>query len=546
MNEHSRKIVFCLWLCFFCRGWFYCSFMPLWEGYDEWSHFGHIERLITKGELLSNREESISQEVLFSLQNAPVAWELRSLPLPFLPHDDYWKLSEDERSQRVIALKKIDPALGEITAATDLKIYEALQPPLYYWLLAVPYQLLQNAPLMERVFLLRYISMGIASLIVPLIFLTVFRVTNSHKTAMMTTALFVALPEMMINVSRIGNECLGILIFSALILVSLSLETNRTSHRKSILLGILLGLGLLTKAYFLTAVPVIFLMCIWKAWRTGEYRQWIHSMCLTYGAAVLISGWWYIRNKVMFGTWSGLSESVLLKHLSFAEWFSGIQSVDWRNAVDSILVSHIWFGAWSSLVVRSWIYHVLFILIGLSVLGVILFFIRENQRREPLFILLLIYGFYWLGQLFNVLLLFLSKGESTSMGWYMYCVIAAQLSLLAVGMQAIIPGYRKPVLLLLLLFLMVVLDLYTVYFVSIPYYTGLTAHRSNGFLENFHLYQISQTGMQEILSRLSTHKAFWLSPFSLSISSFLHLSGTLGLFIFAVRIFTIPEAARKN
>ncbi len=63
-----------IWACFLARGLFYCSFLPLWEGYDEWAHFSYMERLVTAGDVLVGREVPVSQEVEASLQLAPLPW----------------------------------------------------------------------------------------------------------------------------------------------------------------------------------------------------------------------------------------------------------------------------------------------------------------------------------------------------------------------------------------------------------------------------------------------------------------------------------------
>src|ERR1039458_860724 len=73
--------------------------------------------------------------------------------------------------------------------------------------------------------------------------------------------------------------------------------------------------------------------------------------------------------------------------------------VPWVRAVDLILVSHLYFCGWSSLTVRSWMYHVFFAIAMLAALGLIV-----QLRRPAVFWLVGIYGFFWLGQLYNVLL----------------------------------------------------------------------------------------------------------------------------------------------
>lgn len=39
----ARLILVTLWTCFLLRGFFYCSFLPIWEGYDEWAHFAFVQ-----------------------------------------------------------------------------------------------------------------------------------------------------------------------------------------------------------------------------------------------------------------------------------------------------------------------------------------------------------------------------------------------------------------------------------------------------------------------------------------------------------------------
>src|ERR1035438_7648299 len=71
-----------IWLCFLARAMFYCAALPLWEGYDEWSHFATVQRMAFRGELLVSRFSQIPRDVAASLELAPVSWECRYLPPP--------------------------------------------------------------------------------------------------------------------------------------------------------------------------------------------------------------------------------------------------------------------------------------------------------------------------------------------------------------------------------------------------------------------------------------------------------------------------------
>lgn len=372
-----------------------------------------------------------------------------------------------------------------------------------------PYRLAREAPLANRVFLLRCISLIIASFSIPLVFRVAYRVTGRCEVALGTAALLTAMPEFMLDVCRVGNECLGVILFSWLILLCLEPDTRKTG----ILAGIALGLGLLTKAYFLTAVPAIGVLYIWRIWTAKQRRIVLQNAVLTFGMAALIGGWWYLRNHAVTGTWSGLSESVALRRDTWWQFLEGVRHVQWGRAIDSILMSHVWFGGWSSLTVRSWMYHAVFIAVGIAIVGVALNLKGSTEiQRSSLYPLLAFYGFFWAGQLYNVLLLFLSKGVSTSMGWYMYCVIAAEIVLLVVGLCSVVPMRVRAWLLSGLVLCAATLDFYTVDFVSIPYYSGLRSHRLDGSMAAFLLRQLHDTPLREVIGRLCVNKADWLQP----------------------------------
>ena len=99
------------------------------------------------------------------------------------------------------------------------------------------------------------------------------------------------------------------------------------------------------------------------------------------------------------------------------------------------------------------------------------------------------------------------------MGWYMYCVVAAELVLLVLGIQILLPKRFRPWAISILILLAGALDFYTVTFVSIPYYAGLTSHAANtGAVRAFHFSSLEDIGVGGMMERLSLMKAVWLTP----------------------------------
>src|SRR5262249_26586784 len=145
-----------------------------------------------------------------------------------------------------------------------------------------------------------------------------------------------------------------------------------------------------------------------------------------------IAGWWYARNLRTTGTLAGLSESVTLRAAGWGQMLHSARELPWLKAVDSILLSHIYFGGWSSLTVRSWMYHAFYLGIPVAAIGVV-----RTIRRPAVHWFLAIYAAFWAAQLYNALLLYMTKGLPGSMGWYMYAVIAAEVALCVSGRYAV-------------------------------------------------------------------------------------------------------------
>src|ERR1700733_6516774 len=97
--DHRLYIV---WTCCAIRLLFYASMLPLWEGFDEWAHFGVI-RATAHGAILPARDTRIPRDVETSLRVAPLPWALRQLPPPSVTHDDFWQLPQAERGARLAA-----------------------------------------------------------------------------------------------------------------------------------------------------------------------------------------------------------------------------------------------------------------------------------------------------------------------------------------------------------------------------------------------------------------------------------------------------------
>jgi hypothetical protein len=340
--------------------------------------------------------------------------------------------------------------------------------------------------------LVRYFSALIASLIVPLIGLVVYETFDDERVAVAAAAMAALMPGLSIDVARVGNDSLAVLLFTLVIWLGL--------RPAGWALGVALGLGLLAKAYFLTAIPALLIFPRnWK-WRA-------------LAPPVAIAGWWYARNLWTTGTLAGLSEQVMLRGTSTGDLLQRAGHMSWLRAIDTILLSHIYFGGWSSLTIRGWMYHLFYLVIPLAAIGVV-----RTIRRPGVPWLAAIYAAFWLGQLYNAFLIFASKGVPASMGWYLYAVIAAEVALCVSGQYWVAAVGA-------LLFSL--LDLYTVHAVAIPYYTGMIGRKPNGALAAVHLADFRKMRFWGVFDRLAAFKP--LAPELLVLLWVVYLAATLAL-----------------
>ena len=539
----NRALVGLIWICFLLRGLFYSSVFPIWEGYDEWSHFAYVQHLLSHRQIPVASRSHISEELQQSFALTPMPWTFRRQS-PFLSHDGYWKLSSEERAHRQNQLRMLSAELSRQEAPNAAFIYEAQQPPLYYGLLAMPLRVLQDSPLPNRILWLRWISILIASLYIPLGFGVARRVLQNEGKAIAVIALSAAMPELLIELSRVGNESLGLTIFTLLLLASLEYSAHPESARWAAVVGLILAAGLLTKAYFLTAVlPLLFAGAALYSGRTNKSVRLALNGAIALFIAAVIAVPWYWHNAVVTGSWTGLSNDIAINRLSLWSRLNAIPQVDWRNALDTIFFTHIWSGNWSSLSIRSWMYKP-FLIFGLaSLVGFVRLAFQFHRRGELIgrvdnslirsrggwWFLAGIYGFFCLGVAYFTLLLFLDRGESSSPGWYFYVLVVPEVILVSGGLWQILPPPWSRRIVPIGMACFALLDLYAMHFVLIPYYTGLIFHRADGFLTAFHLGQLRDRSPWEILTRLAVNKPAFLGPPLLALLWVLYLVSTFVL-----------------
>src|SRR5262249_16610465 len=145
----------------------------------------------------------------------------------------------------------------------------------------------------------------------------------------------------------------AMVLFAAFTL--LCLEACRGDFRYMPIMGVVLGLLLLTKAYGLSALIVLLGVVLYRIKAAAPRNRLQASVfgALAFFFTGAIAAWWYLRNLRLVGSIVWVDGAPNQK-MSMLEILRHIPKVDWSTASRSVMGSHIWFGNWSFLSVRSW------------------------------------------------------------------------------------------------------------------------------------------------------------------------------------------------
>ena len=437
--------VWIVWGLFLVRGAFYCSMMPLWEGWDEYAHFAILQHWM-ESTTLPQPENRISREIDESMRLAPLAYELRWIGAPYLTHGQWWALPAAERADRERRLAALPAAWAREPAAHPFDSYEAQQPPLYYWIVSLPLRAMAWWPLSSRVLFVRLFSLLIASLAIPLTWLAARSIVGETG-ALFCAALLAMAPGFAIDTSRVANDCLAI----ALTALLMWLLTDASGKRGWIAIGMVLGAALLTKAYLLALLPAVAVM---------RFRQ-RYELAGILAVAVTISGWWYYGNLA-----AGLGLTGWLDRADARQLLSAVPRINWFASVNIVAKSMIWFGGWSFLTLKSWMYVAVEII---AAIGVVLALRSRNAALKAPFALS---ACYLAAVFYGVLVYFAVHRIPNLPGWYLWPIGGAFAVIVAAGLQ------RASI---VLIFLLAALDLYGVMALLTPYYAGLVErNRADG------------------------------------------------------------------
>jgi 4-amino-4-deoxy-L-arabinose transferase-like glycosyltransferase len=336
------------------------------------------------------------------------AWQVPDEPA----HYNYIRFIAETRRLPILQANDYDQAYLDAIKARhfppDLSIdpirYESYQPPLYY-LLATPIYWLTGGMLLP----LRIFSIIMGALLLLLTY-AVARVVFPGRDALAlgATAFVAFLPQHVAMMAGVNNDALAeAIIAAALLLLVRYVGTTDTGqkvrNRQLVILGVCIGLGLLTKGSAYILLPLVAVAVFWRWWQARRARglpreKLAGSMAAVFAPALLLGLPLWVRNMALYGLGDFLGkrwhDTVVVNQPRTAEWLAQMGLPALLRAFVQTTFHSFWgqFG-WMGVLMDERIYLVLGILSAAVGLGLITALPRVLRDDAFVFVALLSLSF---------------------------------------------------------------------------------------------------------------------------------------------------------
>jgi 4-amino-4-deoxy-L-arabinose transferase-like glycosyltransferase len=297
--------------------------------------------------------------------------------------------------------------------------------------------------------MLRLLSLLMGAGIIVIVYTTTRALFMEEPSLAWGAAALVAFNPMFLFIQgSVHNDVLTNLLAALTIFGVVRYWNRGPSAARSAFIGLVAGLGILTKITFLFLGPVVALAIIVRCWmdrHTNQYwwRTAIKMLAIGGGIVLLIAGWWFLRNQILYGDPTSME-------LQASIWQPRETAPDWVTAFDelSFLRDSFWgaFG-FGQLLLHRPVYTLLWIMDLVAVGGLLLWAARAHKAYETYRVSALLLGVLLVAPLtaFAATFARMTVSGSANFGRYLFTSYAVIAPLLVLGLTEWIPeDWRRP------------------------------------------------------------------------------------------------------
>ena len=334
--------------------------LPPWEGMDEFGHYAYVQHLADGHGLPHPSDAPLSRDVADYMREAPMPYSVAAGG--GLTYRQVFESGADavERVRRRVGAPPATPRRFEAAAGTHN--VQAQHPPLYYLLLSPVYAATRAWSWRSQLFVLRLVSLAFAlsAAAVGIAAAAAWPAGDGGRGGA-TPWLFMAagivawpviVPMWVPEMARLGNDglCALWVAVSWLFLLRIAAGADRLADHSG--LGVALGLGALTKAFFIPISAGVGAYLAWRCYRLARdgrrARPAIVGALTALALVAAIASWWYLRTLALSGGLvGGTFAEAREAGASWADLAAKFELWPWLRGVVGIATSFVWSGTWS-------------------------------------------------------------------------------------------------------------------------------------------------------------------------------------------------------
>ena len=273
--------------------------------------------------------------------------------------------------------------------------YEGQQPPLYFVALAPAYLLARDWSWPSHMLLLRLVSWALAftgfAIGCRATIGALSRLGIAPALGLLVPAWPLLFPEFFPDMARIGNN--GTCLFFVGIAWALILRLLRGPDLRAVIgLGLALGLGLLTKAFFVPITAGVALLFFYVAIRNRSWQP-LRDLAVALAIAAAMGSAWYLHNYTSSGSFMNLGDFVKIEEKGgvlqtvLREGVNFQELLQFLRGTAVMAATFAWSGTWSRALLSP-IFTAPIVIMALVAFGSWLWAIRRwpIEGQAPLFV----------------------------------------------------------------------------------------------------------------------------------------------------------------
>jgi len=468
------KTTYYLFASIFLSSLLWLAIIPLWHTPDEQSHLAQtaflaeMDRNPGGGELDATEEIFTSEKLLGTARD-----KVGNNKFTFHPHYnlEYTNSYYGKYEASISALSKTSAKKNLVKAEASY------YPKLYYLPGALLYKLFYSSDLFTRVFVIRGWSLLLFISNVFVVYKLGELLFSDHKLkALVLTALVGFQPMMIFSNIGVNSDSLGNLLFTLFLYSSLRLILYGTKLRELFLLTIVSWLAINSKVQFIVILPVFSILLIFLCLRDIKGRpKWI-ILTILFSAAIIL-----LTHPYGFTQLSSLTVVAdSLKQINLSSYLKFTREYTFTHTLHEVMPwfwgVYKWLGVTYPISIYRIINRIVFLsLVGFTIWLMQVIFKHKWHKREVQCVIFLIFTsiVYFIAiSIYDWLSWYRSSFQLGVQGRYFFPIISINMLVIILGLSTLLPKkwnmnqYGSKLIILLIM----MLNMYALYFVSSSYY----------------------------------------------------------------------------